>query len=212
MPVINEALEIPVEIAKEIARGHFVRYGGVVRVAEGFEGAGQFVKLLDPANVVKAGGPEALEKAGVLAPRLIQLVAAHKVIIIVAGVTVVVVTAGVVTYKVIKHKELKEMETVHQKFDDYISAVKAGNVDFLVVDQLIKALDELKTKKNYDKLKFEMTPEELTTIIEQYSKYAQKMSDNDHIVEGRDMVTESDKVFDLRSFLELQKKAIIEAA
>ena len=221
MPIIQEAFFIPPSIAEGLATGRFVRNGGVVRIAKGFEGAGELVKFLDPVPLKKEAA-EAVVKAanipkGNAAGKVAGFVAKNQKILIIGGVAVLVVTAiGVAAYVVVNNSEPQEMKVVRQRFDDYLTAVKNGTVDFLVVDQLAKALDDLKALKNYDKLKFQLTPEEFSTLIGQISMYTQKLiKDNDYACteeEKKLLGSTEDPIFDLRSYLEVQKNIIVNAA
>ena len=219
MPVIKEAFEIPADIALGLLDGQFVRNGGVVRIAKGFEGAGEKVKHLKPidipeqelAAIAKKAMP--IAKARAWAPKV--FIANHKVIIIIGVVAFVVTITALIIY-LKKRAYPNELRNVQQKLNDYIAAIANNNVDFLVVDQLAKAIDELKALKNYKKYKIQLTADELSTIIGQLSQYTQDMaSDNNYVCsesENKLLLNTGDFVFDLRNYLEIQKNIIVNAA
>lgn len=238
MPIIQEAFDIPVDIANGIATGRFKRIGGVVRIAKGYEGAGQVVTHLDPVPVNKevaevaaqvAKTPIAASKetasvatsvvktseAGIV-PKVTGFIVRNRVPLIIGGVAIVAITAGVATYIAVSNKEPKELCVVRERFNDYLTAVNNGTVDFLVVDQLAKALDDLKSLKNYDKIEFQLTAEEFSTLIGQILLYTQKLAkDNDYKCSSDESMLlkqTEDPVFDLRSYLEIQKRIIIDVA
>ena len=221
MPIVQDAFFIPPSIAEGLATGRFKRFGGVVRIAPGYEGAGDIVKHLKPVHAEKEVAQAAAKAANVpkgnVLGKAAGFVAKNQKVLIIAGVAVVVVTAvGVASYVVVKNSEPKEMKIVRQRFDDYLTAVKSGTVDFLVVDQLAKALDDLKALKNYDKLKFQLTAEEFSTLIGQILMYTQKLvKDNNYECteeEQKLLDATADPIFDLRSYLEIQKNVIVKAA
>ncbi len=136
MPFVQETFDIPADIAAGIATGKFRRVGGVVRVAQG-KGKGQLVKFLDPVSSDKHSSSNALQD-------ITEFAKANKEVLIIAGAAVVAITGGAIIYSAIKKQEPKEMKIVRARLDDYLTAVRNGKVNFLVVDQLIKALDELR--------------------------------------------------------------------
>ena len=205
MPIIQEAFDIPVDIAMGIATGKLRRIGGVVRVAQGAQ-KGQIVKHLKPVSVESSSGVSAITK----------MVKANKKTIIIAGVIVVIIAGGVAIYSVVNSKESKEMRIFRERFDDYITAVRNGTIDFVVVDQLHKALLDLKELSKNKEIKFQLTPEEVNTIIQQIARYTERLIDlNEDMCSVEDQYTsspESANVFDLTKYLEIQKRIITEAS
>lgn len=221
MPLVQDVFFIPPSIEEGLATGRFIRRGGVVRIAKGYEGAGEIVKHLKPVHVQKKAAQAAAKAVNVPKAngmgKVAGFVAKNQKVLIIAGVAVLVVTAvGVAAYVVANNSEPKEMKVVRERFNDYLTAVKTGTVDFLVVDQLAKALDDLKALKNYDKLKFQLTAEEFSTLIGQILMYTQKLvKDNNYECteeEKKLLDATEDPIFDLRSYLEIQKNVIINAA
>ena len=207
MSIVQESFFIPVDIATGIATGKFRRVGGVVRVAQG-KGKGQLVKFLDPVSSDKQASSKALQG-------LAEFAKANKETIIIAGVAVIVFTSGAIIYSAIKKQEPKEMKIARARFDDYLTAVRNGKVNFLVVDQLIKALDVLKEVGKNKKLNFQLTPEELGTLISQIAKYTQQLAElNSHsfsAVEQKLVDNPRAEVFDLTEYLKIQRDIIVEA-
>ncbi len=207
MAIVQETFYIPADIAAGIATGKFRRVGGVVRVAQG-KGKGQLVKFLDPVSSEKEASSSALQG-------IAEFAKANKEILIIAGVAVVVITGGAIIYSAIKKQEPKEMKIVRARLDDYLTAVRKGKVNFLVVDQLIKALDDLKEVGKNKKLHFQLTPEELGTLMSQIAKYTQQLADlNSHSftdVEQKFVDNPRAEVFDLTEYLKIQRDIIVEA-
>lgn len=206
MAIIQEAFDIPADIATGIATGKFRRIGGVVRVAQGKQ-KGQIVKFLDPVSNEQTSS-SALKG-------LAQVAKANKEVLIIIGVAVVVVAGGAIIYSAVKKQESKEMKIAREKLDEYLTAVREGKVNFLVVDQLIKALDNLQETGKHKKLNFQLTPEELGILISQISKYTQQMAtmNNYSFSEKEQSIVDSPRaeVFDLTKYLEIQRQIIVEA-
>lgn len=208
MPIVQDAFDIPVDIALGIATGKFQRIGSVVRVAEGVE-KGQIVKHLQPVILNNSA-------AGKVAKGSVNLLKRNKKVMIIAGAAVIVIAGGAAVYKVLKNRQTKELKAVHNKLDNYISAIRNGKVDFLVVDELAKALDELRDKRNYEKMTFQLSAEELAVIVGHIYTYTRKLvKDNEYVITPEEKIyleKSDDAIFDLRNYLELQKKVIVNAA
>ena len=207
MPFVQETFDIPADIAAGIATGKFRRVGGVVRVAQG-KGKGQLVKFLDPVSSDKHSSSNALQD-------ITEFAKANKEVLIIAGAAVVAITGGAIIYSAIKKQEPKEMKIVRARLDDYLTAVRNGKVNFLVVDQLIKALDELREFGKNKKLNFQLTPEELGALLSQIAKYTQQLADlNSHPlsdIEQKFVDNPRAEVFDLTEYLKIQRNIIVES-
>ena len=207
MAIVQESFYIPADIATGIATGKLRRVGGVVRVAEG-KGKGQLVKFLKPVSSDNNASSSALQS-------IAEFAKANKEGLIIAGVAVVAITGGAIIYSAIKKQEPKEMKIARSRLDDYLTAVRNGKVTFLVVDQLIKALDDLQKVGKNKKLNFQLTPEELGTLMSQIAKYTRQMADlNNHSFsdDERNIVNNPRaEVFDLKRYLEIQRDIIVEA-
>lgn len=206
MAIVQEAFNIPADIATGIATGKFRRVGGVVRVAQGKQ-KGQIVKFLDPVANEK--------NSSTAIDGLMQVAKANKETLNIIGVAVIVIVGGAIIYSAVKKQEPKEMKIAREKLDEYLTAVRKGKVNFLVVDQLIKALDNLKAVSKNKKLNFQLTPEELSILISQIAKYTQQMAtmNNYSCSEDEQYIIESPRaeVFDLTKYLEIQRNIIVEA-
>ena len=164
MAIIQETFEIPSELYQGLMTGEYYRDGGVIRVGDG-PSRGQIVKMLDPIEDVD----ESLN--GVVGGSL----NIDKNYVIIAGATLVVLVGGFAIYKAVKNYEPKEVKVFRERIGDYLTAIKKGTVDFLVVDQLSKALEDLRKIKNYEKYKFNFTAEEMSLFIGYMQSYTQKL-------------------------------------
>ena len=140
----------------------------------------------------------------------------NKYALIIAGVAVLVVTVAGAVYIYEKKKEPQELKIVRQRFDEYLTAIKAGKVDYRIVDQLTEAIDDLRALKNYKKLKFQLTAEEFCSLVSTILEYTKDLmnKNNYHCTQEEidDLRMSDDHIFDLRRYLEMQKKIIVEAS
>ena len=75
------------------------------------------------------------------------------------------ITAGGVVYHKIKNREPEVVKKYHAALRDYINDIRSGELSMKPINRLMDALDELKQNKNYEKIKIELTTEELNQGI-----------------------------------------------
>lgn len=126
MPIEQVVFEIPAEIKVGLANGSLVRHGGVVR-----DLAGHIVKHLEEILPSK---PD----------KVLTYARQNKTVIISAAVTAVIGgTLFAVTAK--KHRRVKKLnEQLEAAVSAYFTAIADQNMTVSVVDQLYRALSDLK--------------------------------------------------------------------
>lgn len=222
MPLVQETFYISPSIAEGLATGHLVRTRpGVVRIAKGQPGAGQIVKELEWIQNTNHNAEKSVLKAkkgalGDAVSSVGQYVSNNKYALIIAGVVVLAVTVAGAVYIYEKKKEPQELKIARQRFDEYLTAIKAGKVDYRTVDLLTEAIDDLRALKNYNKIKFQLTAEEFCSLVSTIMEYTKSLMimNNYHCSaeDKEDLQMTDDHIFDLRRYLELQKKIIVEAS
>ena len=222
MPFVQETFYISPSIAEGLATGHLVRTRpGVVRIAKGQHGAGQIVKELEWIQNIDHNAEKGVLQAGKgslgdAVSNVGQFVSNNKYALIIAGVVVLAVTVAGAVYVYEKKKEPQELKIVRKRFDEYMTAIKTGKLDYRIVDQLSDAIDDLRALKNYKKIKFQLTAEEFCSIVSTILEYTKELvnKNNYHCSpeEKEDLQMSDDHIFDLRRYLELQKKVIVEAS
>lgn len=75
------------------------------------------------------------------------------------------ITAGGVVYHKIKNREPEVVKKYHAALRDYINDIRSGELSMKSINRLMDALDELKQNKNYEKIKIELTTEELNVLV-----------------------------------------------
>lgn len=126
MPIEQVVFEIPAEIKVGLSNGSLIRRGGVVR-----DPAGRIVKHL------KEISPSKLDKAFAYTRQ-------YKIVI--TGTAVAAVIGGtVLAVKAKKHRKVKKLnEQLEAAVSAYFTAIADQNMTFAVVDQLYRALSDLR--------------------------------------------------------------------
>lgn len=186
MGVVQEAFDIPDDIAVGLASGLYKRMGGVVRWATGKQ-RGQIVKHLKP-----------IDDASSVVEKAVRAGKANKKLAVGAAV---VVTAAVVGGGAVRIVTAKKRSKFQKAFNRYIEAVREGNLEIEIIEDLENALGNMKS--------VQLTAEEMSVLVGHIRDYTIKMIENNHV----EMKIEEPKtpVIDLKQYLEVQK-SILKAA
>lgn len=209
MPVVQEIFDIPVDIAAKILTGDYIRMGGVVRYAVGPK-KGQIVKHLKPIDLKPN---EQMKNMGVKA---IQFAKNNKKVIAVVGVCAGVAVAGAGVYQKLKNTEPKVVTEFRKALKEYINAIRSASLNEEIINKMADALDKLKKHKNYEKIQFQLSVEELNTLVNRIFEYTQRLA-KDNEIELSDIDNASpdimeDSIITLQRYLAIQKHIFQEAA
>lgn len=188
MAIIQEAFDIPDDIAIGLASGLYRRIGGVVRYAVG-EHKGQIVKHLDP--VVLKGQDSALS----IAERVLQFGKEHKKLMV--GAAVVAAACGGIAWGVNYYKRNSFQST----FKEYIDAIRTGTLSISVIENLENALSNVKSVN--------MKASELALLVSHIREYTKELAENNN--KAIDLSETNTPIIDLKHYLETQKKILSEA-
>ena len=199
MAIVQDVFDIPDDIATGLATGLYRRIGSVVRYASG-PNKGQIVKHLKPVDMKTAEG--AMGVGG----KALQFIKQHKkgTIIVFAGAAVI--GTGAWIYNKAKSYEPKVVTEFRVALRVYIDAIREGNMDVDKIDRLMSSLEELKKRKDYDKISILLTTEELEVY-----EYTIKLADDNNVVlTTNELNTVAMKnagtIINLQSCLKAQKK------
>ncbi len=189
MVIIQEAFDIPDDIAIGLASGLYRRIGGVVRYAIG-KNKGQIVKHLKPVAL-----PKDQDAALSIAEKALQFGRQHKKLMIGAVVVAGVAAAGGGIHAGITvHKRNK----FQKAFKRYIDAIRSGTLSVEIIEDLETALSDMKTVN--------MKASELSLLVGHIRDYTLKLAENNNVdVEIRETDT---PIIDLKQYLEMQKKIL----
>lgn len=202
MAVVQDAFFIPDDIATGLATGLYRRIGSVVRYATG-PNNGRIVKHLDPVNL------KAVEQARGIGVKTLQFVKQHKKGTIITVVSAAAIGTGLVIYNKIKNHEPKVLMKFRVALRAYIEAIRKGNMDIDKINDLMECLGALKEYKDYDKIRIQLTTEELEVLVGRIYDYTVKLAkDNDVELSDEDLLQKnnSDTIINLEMYLKAQKR------
>lgn len=206
MAVVTEAFDIPMDIMTKLATGEYRRLGGVVRVAIG-PNKGQIVKHLDPVKV------ETAIQAQKLSTRVLEFSKRNKKTLMVGAALAGTITAVSFTYQKIKSKEPEVVKRFHVALRIYIRDIRNGELCMKSINCLMDALDDLKQNKNYEKLKIELTTEELNVLVNRIYEYTIKLADDNAVeLTDEELNTSDNSILNLQRYLKAQRRIFETAA
>lgn len=193
MAVVTESFDIPMDIMTKLATGEYRRIGGAVRVAIG-PNKGRIVKHLEPVKMEQA---DQIQKVG---SKIMQVAKNRKKELIIGALVTGTITVGGVVYHKIKSREPEVVQNYHVALRDYIDDVRSGKLSMESINRLMDSLEELKQNKNYEKIKIELTTEELNVLVNRIYEYTIKLAKDNSVDLTDNELSSSDNIF-----LNLQK-------
>ncbi|MGN8743645.1 hypothetical protein ACTM83_07280 [Catenibacterium mitsuokai] len=205
MAVVTESFDIPMDIMTKLATGEYRRIGGVVRVAIG-PNKGRIVKHLEPVKMEQA---DQIQKVG---SKIMQVAKNRKKELIIGTLVTGAITVGGVVYHKIKSREPEVVQNYHAALRDYIDDVRSGKLSMESINRLMDSLEELKQNKNYEKIKIELTTEELNVLVNRIYEYTIKLAKDNSVDLTDNELSSSDNILlNLQKYL-LAQKHIFELA
>ena len=205
MAIAQDAFYIPDDIATGLATGLYRRIGSVVRYAVG-PNKGQIVKHLQPIDL------KAVEQAQGLGTKVLQFVQHHKKEVSITAIGVAVIGAGIWGYYKLKNHEPKALTEFRAALKTYIDAIRIGSMDIDKINSLMKSLEALKKHKDYEKIKIQLSAEDLEVLVGRIYNYTIKLAaDNAVELSNDELNLNNGAIINLESYLKAQKR-IFEAA
>lgn len=204
MVIVQEAFDIPHDIATGLATGLYRRTGSVVRYAVG-PNKGQIVKHLNPVAM------KAAEESIGLGEKALRLVKEHKKGTMITVAVAAAVGAGAIVYNKVKNYEPKVVTEFRASLRIYIDAIRGGSMDIDKIDKLMALLEGLKKHKDYKKISIQMTTEELEVLVSRIYEYTVKLAEDNDVDLTADELNiaetkNSDTIINLQNCLRAQKK------
>lgn len=199
MAVVTESFDIPMDIMTKLATGEYRRIGGVVRVAIG-PNKGRIVKHLEPVKMEQA---DQIQKVG---SKIMQVAKNRKKELIIGALVTGTITVGGVVYHKIKSRQPEVVQNYHATLRDYIDDVRSGKLSMESINCLMDSLEELKQNNNYEKIKIELTTEELSVLVNRIYEYTIKLAKDNSVDLADDELSSSDNILlNLQKYLLAQK-------
>lgn len=206
MAVYQEAFFIPEDIATGVLTGKYKIFGGVVRHAIG-PNKGQIVKHLKPIDVKEADAAK-----GVLA-KGVEIVKANPKAALLVGAGVAAAGVGTFVYKKVKSREPAVLKAFRGALDEYIDAIRNGALNINIINDMEKALQELREHKDYMKFSVQLSAEDIEILVGKIQDYTVKLAtDNDVDISEFESEEADDAIINLEKYLHVQRKVFEEAA
>ncbi len=189
MAIVQEAFNIPNDIAVGLASGTYRRIGSVVRYATG-EHKGQIVKHLKPVPVT---GND--DSAASLAKQAIDFGKEHKKLMI---ATAVVAAGATVVGGIHAATSVHKKKRFQKAFSEYIDAIRIGNLTIEVVESFEAELANVDTIK--------MKASELALLVSHIHDYTLKLAEDNNIKPK--FKKNKACVIELQQYIDLQKKIL----
>lgn len=206
MPIVQEAFDIPADIATRLATGELRRIGGVVRVAVG-PNKGQIVKHLKPVDI------QAAEQAEGIGAKALEFARKNKKGLIVGGVIAGAAAVGGVIYHKVKTREPAVLTNFRTALRKYIGEIREGKLSLETINELMSSLEELRKHKDYEKFKIELSTEELGVLVNRIYEYTMKLAENNNVELTEEEKSSTDNlIVNLQNYLRTQKRIFESAA
>ena len=206
MAIVQDVYDIPDDIATKLATGMYKRIGSVIRYATGPK-KGQIVKHLKPINL------KSVEQAKSFGSKAVQFIGQHKKGVIITAASAALAGAGAWGYSKWKNHEPKVVAEFHAAFREYINAIRQGKMDLQKITKLINTLDALKKHKDYEKIRIQLTTEELEVLVGRIYEYTIKLAEDNSVKLSVDELNRSNgAIIELETYLNAQKKIFESAA
>ena len=144
--------------------------------------------------------------------KIMQVAKNRKKELIIGALVTGAITVGGVVYHKIKSREPEVVQNYHAALRDYIDDVRSGKLSMESINRLMDSLEELKQNKNYEKIKIELTTEELNVLVNRIYEYTIKLAKDNSVDLADDELSYSDNILlNLQKYL-LAQKHIFELA
>ena len=206
MPIIQEAFDIPNDIMTKLLTGEYRRIGGIIRYATG-PNKGQIVKHLEPIDLKPA------QQVQSIGAKVIQFAKRNKKVLIVSGVAVAAVTVGSFVYCKVKNRKPEVVTTFRSELKTYIEEVRTGTLKLSSIENLLSALEAVKSHKDSSNIIIELSTEELDVLVNRIYEYTKSLAEmNEYPLNAEDIKKYDDSVDNLQSYLTVQKQIFETAA
>ena len=189
MAIIQEAFDIPDDIAIGLASGLYRRWGGVVRYAIGKK-KGKIVKHLTPVSLARNQN-----ETSSIAEKALKYGRQHKRIMVGSAAIAGVVVIGTGIYAGVSAHKRKKFQVA---FKEYIDAIRLGNLDVRIIENLESSLSNVKTVN--------LKASEVSLLVAHIRDYTFTLAENNNV--DVDIIETDTPIVDLKKYLEMQKKIL----
>ncbi len=200
MAIVQDAFDIPEDIMVKLLTGEYRRIGGVIRVALG-PNKGQIVTMLDSVDL------KAPEEAANFGAKVLRAIKEHKKGVAISGLVLGAAIVGGIVYYNVKNHEAAVLTRFRGALRIYLDQIRKGTLDVAQIDALMQALNELRTHKDYDKFKVELSAEDLDVLVNRIYEYTMRLAENNNIILDEEERTKTNNsIVNLQNYLKTQKR------
>lgn len=206
MALVQEAFDIPNDIMAKILAGEYRRMGGIVRYAVGPK-KGQIVKHLAPVDIKTA------EQVKNVREKAFNLGKNYKKGLIIGGVIAGGASIGGYIYHRIKTREPAVVSEFNVALRTYVAEIREGRLELDTIDALMHALDNLKKHEDFERLRIDLSAEELDVLVNRIYEYTIKLASNNKVRLTEEECNQSgNSILNLQRYLRTQRRIFEMAA
>lgn len=213
MPIVQVPLDVPDDIYNDVLNGSLELLGMVKDHQHKVRKHIPQAKITKVKKSTKVKKPVHAKKV-----EIPQIIKNNTGVVIGVGAVAAVAGAGIYAYQNWKERKKQEAEErisgFHKALKNYLKASKKGKLNAKVVDNLLKALDELEAKKLGKDIELTISASQLTELIFSIFTYTEELAKANEFevkVKKPKAGTEG-KIVSLKSYLEIQKQILESAA
>lgn len=218
MSLIHVILDIPPEIQAGIDAGKYIRYDGVVR-----DLAGRMVVFLKEAPDISKHVNYATEAMAAAAKstetgKMVLGFAKSNKYVFIGGAVIATVAIGCsIAHFVKKNKKLKEetIDSIKQCELDftnsllaYVEAIRKSEVTEESIDKVLASLKKIEDYRDKGVLNDEFSYENAELVFQIIKGYTEELMKKDDLDMTSDIPLKNDKIIDLQTYLNMQKKVL----
>ena len=206
MPIVQVPLDVPEDVYRDVLKGK-LEILGMAKDAHH-----KVRKHIPRAKIQKADEASKIKKG------VVQVIKDHKVGVIVVGVAAVAASVGTYFYQNWKEKKKEEAEKRIEDFkkalQEYLNASRNGNLNMVVVDNLLKSIEELEEKKAGKDIELTIPAAQLAELIHSIFTYTESFAKaNEFKAKVKKPKSGTNgSIVSLKTYLEIQKQILESAA
>lgn len=102
---------------------------------------------------------------------MLQFAKNNKNALIVVGAAAGIAAVGAGIYHKVKNREPEAVTKFKAALKEYIAAIRTGQMNVGLIDQMMVSLDELKKRRDYERISIQLSTEELDLLVNRISEF-----------------------------------------
>ena len=199
MAILPVAFDVPDFIQAELESGSLIRYGGIIR-----DQAGHIVQHLSEVDLP---GNDSAGKAG----QLMSFAKKNKGVLIGTAIVVAAAAAAGIGWVISRNKKNQTIRIpkcivdFNSAFQCYITSIQAGTLDQKILDDVLKALEEIKKNQESGGMDITFSVENAQYLVDMVRDYTERLADANSYKMPEHITSNGNTVIDLQQYLSIQK-------